>query len=259
MTAHHNDWDTSAQRNKSSSYNNSSNPEIASLKLQMEEMNRNFTKTLQTNQQVNTEDEREEEILMDQDNSEFTIKVPPPPVQQVKPPKQRDFVIHRRDPRHPNIPEALELENTPVSENCSAVILKKPPEKLGDPGKFLIPCGFNELKCKALADLGANINLMPLSVWKELGLPKLIPTQMTLELANRNICTPKGIARYVFFPVGKFTFLSDFVIIDYESDPRVSLILGRPFLRTARTLIDVHGEEMILHDDNERLILNMTC
>ncbi|GJX05464.1 reverse transcriptase domain-containing protein [Tanacetum coccineum] len=98
---------------------------------------------------------------------------------------------------------------------------------------------------------------MPLSVWKELGLPELISTRMTLELANRDICTPKGIARDVFVPVGKFTFPADFVIVDYESDPRVPLILGRPFLRTARALIDVHGEEMILHDGNERLILNM--
>ncbi|GKC19656.1 reverse transcriptase domain-containing protein [Tanacetum coccineum] len=156
-----------------------------------------------------------------------------------------------------NKEKLIELANTPVSENCSVVILKKLPEKLGDPGKFLIPCGFNELKCKALADLGASINLMPLPVWKELGLPELISTQMTLELANRNICTPKGIARDVFVPVGKFTFPVDFVIVNYESDPHVPLILGRPFLRTAHALIDVHGEEMILHDGNERLILNM--
>ncbi|GJS63050.1 reverse transcriptase domain-containing protein [Tanacetum coccineum] len=106
-------------------------------------------------------------------------------------------------------------------------------------------CGFSELKCKALADLGASINLMPLSVWKELGLSELISTQMTLELANRDICTPKGIARDVFVSVGKFTFPADFVIVDYESDPRVPLILGRPLLRTARALIDVHEEEMI--------------
>ncbi|GJW70080.1 reverse transcriptase domain-containing protein [Tanacetum coccineum] len=133
----------------------------------------------------------------------------------------------------------IELGNTPVSENFSTVILKKLPKKLGNPGKFLIPCGFSELKCKALADLGASINLMPLSVWKELGLPKLIPTQMTLELANRDICTTKGITRDVFVSVGKFTFPADFVIVDYESDPRVLLILGRPFLRTTHALIDV--------------------
>ncbi|GKB08499.1 reverse transcriptase domain-containing protein [Tanacetum coccineum] len=125
-----------------------------------------------------------------------------------------------------NKEKLLELEILP-SMKCLRVILKKLPEKLGDLRKFLIPYGFSELKCKALADLGASINLMPLSVWKNLGLPLLISTRMTLELANRAICTPVGIARDVFVPVGKFTFPADFVIVDYESDPRVPLILGR--------------------------------
>nr|GEY70333.1 reverse transcriptase domain-containing protein [Tanacetum cinerariifolium] len=98
---------------------------------------------------------------------------------------------------------------------------------------------------------------MPLSVWKNLGLAELISTRMTIELANRAICTPVGIVRDVFILVGKFTFPADFVIVDYKSDPRVPFILGRPFLRTARALIDVHGEEMILHDGDERLTLNM--
>nr|GFA83488.1 reverse transcriptase domain-containing protein [Tanacetum cinerariifolium] len=150
----------------------------------------------------------------------------------------------------------LELANTPLNENCSAVILKMLPEKLGDPWKFLILCGLNELKCKALANLGASINLMPLSVWKKLGLPELISTRMTLELAYRAICTPAGIARDVFILVGKFTFPADFVIVNYKSDPRVPFILGRPFLRTARALIDVHGEEMILRDDYSSPSLN---
>nr|GEV33762.1 hypothetical protein [Tanacetum cinerariifolium] len=156
-----------------------------------------------------------------------------------------------------NKEKLLELANTPLNKNCSVVILKKLPEKLGDPRKFLILCGFSELKCKALADLGASINLWTLSVWKKLGLPELISTCMTLELANREICTPARIARDVFVSVGKFTFPADFVIVDYESDPQVPFILGRPFLRTARALIDVHGEEMILHDGDERLTLNM--
>nr|GEX51330.1 reverse transcriptase domain-containing protein [Tanacetum cinerariifolium] len=81
--------------------------------------------------------------------------------------------------------------------------------------------------------------------------------EMTLELANRAICTPDGIARDVFVPIGKFTFPADFVVVDYESDPRVPFILGRPFLRTSRTLIGVHDEEMILRDGDERLTLNM--
>nr|GEZ29604.1 hypothetical protein [Tanacetum cinerariifolium] len=150
-----------------------------------------------------------------------------------------------------------ELANTPLNENCSAVILKKLPKKLRNHGKFLISCGFSVLKCKAQANLGASINLMPLSVWKKLGLPELISSHTTLEPANRAICTPTGIARDVFVSVGKFTFLADFVIVDYESDHRVPLILGRPFLRTARALIDVYGEEMILRDGDERLTLNM--
>nr|GEU99996.1 putative reverse transcriptase domain-containing protein [Tanacetum cinerariifolium] len=153
-----------------------------------------------------------------------------------------------------NKEKLLEQSNTPLNENCSAVILKKLPEKLGDPGKFLIPCSFNELTCKALADLGASISLMTLSVWKKLGLPELISTRMTLEVGNRAICTPAGIARDVFVPVGKFTFPADFVIVDYKSDPRVPLIFGRPFLRIARVLIDVHGEEMILRDESIKLI-----
>nr|GEW95628.1 hypothetical protein [Tanacetum cinerariifolium] len=138
------------------------------------------------------------------------------------------------------------------------------PELTEDPGHPHIPYPlrmnqekhFSELNCKAPADV-ASINLMPLSVWKKLGLHELISTRMTLELANRAICTPAGIARDVFVSVGKFTFLTDFVIVDYESDPRVPLILGRPFLRTARAFIDVHGEEMILHDGDERITLNM--
>nr|GFC44290.1 reverse transcriptase domain-containing protein [Tanacetum cinerariifolium] len=93
--------------------------------------------------------------------------------------------------------------------------------------------------------------------WKKLCLLELIPTRMTLELANRAICTPVGIAGDVFILVSKFTFPADFVIVDYESDPRVPIILGRPFLRTARALIDVHGKEMILCDGDERLTLNM--
>nr|GEU99717.1 reverse transcriptase domain-containing protein [Tanacetum cinerariifolium] len=207
------------------------------------------------------EDERVEETLTDPDLSEYTIKVPPPPLHINI--TLADALILM--PKYQKMLKALlsnkeklqEQANTPLNENCSAVILKKLLEKLGDPGKFLISCGFSELKCKALADLGASINLMPLSVWKKLGLPKLISTRMTLKLANRAIYTPARIARDVFVPVSEFIFPADFFIFDYKSDPRVPFILGRPFLRTARALIDVHGEEMILRDGDDRLTLNM--
>nr|GFA13763.1 hypothetical protein [Tanacetum cinerariifolium] len=147
------------------------------------------------------EDERVEETLTDLKLTEYTIKVPPPPVQKAKSLSQRNYVVHQMDPRHPHIPYPSRMNQ----------------EK-------------HELKCKALAYLGASINLMPLSVLEKLD---------------------------VFVPVGKFTFPADFVIIDYESDPRVSLILGRPFLRTTHALLDVHGEEMILRDGDERLTLKI--
>ncbi|GKB52900.1 reverse transcriptase domain-containing protein, partial [Tanacetum coccineum] len=127
----------------------------------------------------------------------------------------------------------FELANAPLNENCSAVLLKKLSKKLGDPGKFLIPCDFPKLvECLALADLGASINLMPLFVWKKLSLPELTPTRMTLELANRSVAYPVGVAEDVFVKVGKFHFPANFVVVDYNVDPRVPLILGRPFLRT---------------------------
>nr|GEV92761.1 reverse transcriptase domain-containing protein [Tanacetum cinerariifolium] len=162
------------------------------------------------------EDEHVEEPFTDPDLDECTIKQEIYEVQIYKfwqMFKQLHINITLADalilmPKYQKMLKALmsnkeklqELENTPLNENFSAVILKMLLEKHGDPGKFLIPCGFSELKCKALADLGASINLMPLSVYKKLGLPELIPTRMTLELANRAICTPAGIARDVFIP-----------------------------------------------------------
>ncbi|GJW14300.1 reverse transcriptase domain-containing protein [Tanacetum coccineum] len=153
-----------------------------------------------------------------------------------------------------NKEKLFELASTPLNENCSAMLLKKLPEKLGDPDKFLIPCDFPELdECLALADLGASINLMPLSVWKQLSLPELTSTRMTLELANRSTVIPNGVAEDVFVKVGKFYFPANFVVVDYDVDPQVPLIIGRPFLRTARALIDVHGEEMTLRVDDEAI------
>ncbi|GKB72967.1 reverse transcriptase domain-containing protein [Tanacetum coccineum] len=157
-----------------------------------------------------------------------------------------------------NKEKLFELANSLLNENCSAVLLKKLPKKLGDPGKFLIPCNFSELdKCLALAGLGASINLMPLSVYKKLSLLELTLTRMTLELANRSVAYPVGIAEDVFVKVGKFHFLADFVVVDYDVDPRIPLILGRPFLRTAQALIDVHEEELILREGDEQLIFRV--
>ncbi|GJT69017.1 reverse transcriptase domain-containing protein [Tanacetum coccineum] len=98
-------------------------------------------------------------------------------------------------------------------------------------------------ECLALADLGASINLMPLSVWEKLNLPDLTKTRMILELADRTISTPTSIVEDVFVKVGTFFFPADFLVVDYIADPQVPLILGRPFLRTERALINVHACE----------------
>nr|GEZ15139.1 reverse transcriptase domain-containing protein [Tanacetum cinerariifolium] len=108
----------------------------------------------------------------------------------------------------------FELAKIPFNENCPAMFLKKLPEKLGDPGKFLIP-------------------------------------------SDRSITRPKGVAEDVFAKVGKFHFSTDFVVVDFEADPRVSLILGRSFLRTGRTLIDVYGEEITLRVNDEAVTFNL--
>nr|GEX06993.1 reverse transcriptase domain-containing protein [Tanacetum cinerariifolium] len=120
-----------------------------------------------------------------------------------------------------------EMARTPMNEHCSAVILNKLPKKPRDPGKFLIPYEFHRMdECLALADLGASINLMPLSVWKELALLKLTPTCMTLELADRSVSKPIGIAKDVS-------------------------------VKTGRALIDVHKGELTLRIRNEAITYNL--
>ncbi|GJZ84051.1 reverse transcriptase domain-containing protein [Tanacetum coccineum] len=151
-----------------------------------------------------------------------------------------------------------EMARTPLNESCSAVILNKLPIKLRDPGRFLIPCEFSRINtCNALADLVASINLMPYSVWKDLSLPELTPTCMTLELADRSITEPISIAKDVRLMVGKFQFPADFVVVDFEPDPRVPLILGRSFLKTSRALIDVYEGEITLRVGKEAITFNL--
>ncbi|GJU82013.1 reverse transcriptase domain-containing protein [Tanacetum coccineum] len=122
-----------------------------------------------------------------------------------------------------NKEKLFELATTPLNEHCSAVLLKKLPKKLRDPGKLLIPCDFLGMdECLALVDLGASINLMPLSVWKKLSLPELTPT-----------------------------------FVDFDADPRVPLILRRSFLKTGRALIDVYEGELTLRVGKEAVTFNL--
>nr|GEZ61197.1 reverse transcriptase domain-containing protein [Tanacetum cinerariifolium] len=151
-----------------------------------------------------------------------------------------------------------EMARTPMNEHCSAVILNKLPRKLRDPDKFLIPCEFPGMdECLALADLGASINLMPLFVWEGFSLPELTLTCMTLELADRLVSKAIGIAKDVSVKVSVFHFPADFVVVDFEPNPRVPLILGRCFLKTGRDLIDVHKGELTLRIENEAITYNL--
>nr|GEU42076.1 reverse transcriptase domain-containing protein [Tanacetum cinerariifolium] len=155
-----------------------------------------------------------------------------------------------------NKDKLIELTKTPLNENCSAVVLKKLPEKLGDPGRFLISCDFLKFdNCLALADLRASINLMPLSIWKKLRLPTLNDTKMVLELADRTISKPTGVAENVFVKVGKYYFPADFVVLDFVADPRVPLILGWPFLSTAHAIINIFEREIIIRQNQKSLTI----
>ncbi|KAJ0692652.1 putative aspartic peptidase domain superfamily [Helianthus annuus] len=152
-----------------------------------------------------------------------------------------------------------ESSSNPLSGEVSAVILNKLPEKLTDPGIFTIPCLFGgDVKNHALADLGASINLMPYSFYEKLGLGDLKSTRMTLSLADKSVKYPRGVVENLLVKVDKFVFPADFVVLDMEADDKVPLILGRPFLNTAKALIDVFlgtitlraGEESVVFDVN---------
>nr|GEY97364.1 hypothetical protein [Tanacetum cinerariifolium] len=157
-----------------------------------------------------------------------------------------------------NKDKLYELARTLLNEHCSAVFLKNLPEKLGDPGKFIIPCDFSGMdECLALADLNASINLIPLSVWNKLSLLELSPTCMTLELMDGLISRQVGVAEDVIVKVGTFHFLADFIVVDFDADPQVPLILRRSFLKTEKALIDVYEGELTLCGSKEAITFNL--
>ena len=122
-----------------------------------------------------------------------------------------------------------------VGANCSSIIQNKLPPKLKDPGSFTIPCIVGDtLVDKALVNLSTSINLMTYSFFKKLGLADPRPTRMSLQLADRSVKILKGIIEDVLVKVGNFIYPVNFVILDMDEDEDVTLILGRPFLATAR-------------------------
>ncbi|GJX79693.1 reverse transcriptase domain-containing protein [Tanacetum coccineum] len=298
MTAHHNDWDTSAQRSESSSsITSSSDPEIVALKAEMAEINKNLMK------KCFKQTKSEKQLLLDvklvvgqhayndcpatvgQTQNVYAagawivetevIKDTVPPTINESTKGQSTFgcpisrnlvpsyepvvatvVLQLKAPHycseaHPKTTtpisfaspiktvllaikkNCIELARTLLNEHCSSVLLKKLPKKLRDPGKFLIPCDFPGMDvCLALADLGASINLMPLSVWKKFSLPELTPTCMTLELATGYISRPICVSEDVFLD-------------------------GESFLKTGRALIDVYAGELTLRVGNKSVTFNL--
>ncbi|KAD7476900.1 hypothetical protein E3N88_00036 [Mikania micrantha] len=151
------------------------------------------------------------------------------------------------------------LTEVPLSRDCSAVITNTLPEKLTDPGILTIPCLFgSDVRSHALADSGASINLIPYSLYKKLALGDLVPTRMTLSLADRSVKCPRGILENVLVKVDKFVFPVDFVVMDMEADTTVPIILGRPFLRTAKAVIDVFDGKLTLRVGDETVTFVVT-
>ncbi|XP_071695227.1 uncharacterized protein [Rutidosis leptorrhynchoides] len=145
-----------------------------------------------------------------------------------------------------------QIKSVVMNATCSAVVLNELPEKLDDPGCFTIPCLLGQLVCmRALADLGASINLMPYSVYLKLDPGLLKTTRMAIQLADHNVKFPRGIVENMLVREGNLIFLADFMVLDMEEDTRVPLILGRPFLNMARCIIYVYSQCLTLRIDGE--------
>ncbi|XP_023770939.1 uncharacterized protein LOC111919607 [Lactuca sativa] len=142
----------------------------------------------------------------------------------------------------------LEKASTIVlNESCSVAIINGLQIKMGDPIQITLPCEFdNSTSMKALADWGANINLMPYAFYKTFSLPSLQNTNMALRMADHLIINPHGIIENLLVKVWKFIFLIDFLVLDMKEDEDLPIILGRPLLSTVRALIDIHDTKLTL-------------
>ena len=162
----------------------------------------------------------------------------------------KDILSHKR--------RLADFEIVNLTEECSAILQRKLQQKLKDPGSFTIPCTIgNAIFERALCDLGASINLMPLSIFKRLGLGEARPTTVTLQLADRSLKHPRGVIEDVLVKVEKFIFPADFIVLDMEEDKEIPIILGRPFLATGRAMIDVQRGELKLRVQEDEVKFNV--
>ncbi|XP_070054647.1 uncharacterized protein [Nicotiana tomentosiformis] len=145
-----------------------------------------------------------------------------------------------------------------LNQTCIVVVTRPIAEKLSDPRNFTIPCIIgNYAFAKALCDLGERINLIPLDIYKRLGIGRARPTSMLLKLADRKVKRPSGILDDVLVQVGKFVFPTDFVILDCRVDKEIPIIFGRPFLSTRRALIDCETGELKMRLNDEEITFNV--
>ena len=133
-----------------------------------------------------------------------------------------------------------DFETVNLTEECSAILQRKLSQKIKDLGSFTIPCTIEtSIFERALCDLGASINLMPLSIFRRLGLGEACPTTVILQLADGSLKHPRWVIGDVLVKANKFIFPADFIVLDMEEDKEIPIILGRPFLATSRAMIDV--------------------
>ncbi|XP_015965190.1 uncharacterized protein LOC107488914 [Arachis duranensis] len=152
----------------------------------------------------------------------------------------------------------VEKETVVLTEECSAIIQKKLPQKMKDPGSFQIPYIIGDITIeKALCDLGASINLMSLNMMRRMRIEEAKPTRMTLQLADRTFKFPHRVVEDLLVKVGEFIFPADFVVLDMEEEANTSIILGRPFLATAGAIIDVQKGELVLRLHEEKMVFNV--
>ncbi|XP_052291732.1 uncharacterized protein LOC127900608 [Citrus sinensis] len=151
-----------------------------------------------------------------------------------------------------------EFETVVLTKESSYMLQNKIPTKLKDPGSFTIPCSIRtRYTGRALCDLGVSINLMPLSVFKQLGVREYRPTTVTLQLADISHACPEGKIEDVLVKVDKFIFLVDFIVLDFEADKEVPIILGRPFLATGKTLINEQKRELTMRVNDQQVTFNV--
>ncbi|GMJ10652.1 hypothetical protein HRI_004734400 [Hibiscus trionum] len=145
-----------------------------------------------------------------------------------------------------------------MTQGCMVMLHNRAPPKMKDTGSFIIPCAIgNHYIGKALCDLGASINLMPKLVFEKLGIGKARPTTVMLQLADRSYVHSKGKIEDILVRVDKFIFHVDFLILDCEVDEHAPIILGRPFLATGRTVIDLKKGELTMRVNHQHIKLNI--